>query len=260
MITTAKHLALIGGIMLLIAGCSGGGGTKRQAPPVAPEPPPTMPEPPPVTPEPGKSEDELRQEYAAHPEFQNQPALEQVNAHYAYARGATGEGVVIGIIDSGVDAGHPKLAGKVLPDSYHLSGYDPDYNSCAMRDPDGPCPFGEGPPGHGTMVGGVIAASRQAEAVNGAGTGVAIHGVAFDAKLVSVGIPFGEPPEFYDPIDLSSPGVFRSSDQEFAAIAGRINPGVTAVNLSFGLSGNIEDYTVFYQLSGSLICSIMPDI
>ena len=205
--------------------------------------PPVAPEPPPVTPEPGTSEDELRQDYAAHPEFRNQPALEQVNAHYAYARGATGEGVVIGIIDSGIDAGHPKLDGKVLPESFHVAGYNPDYGSCALREPDGSCSPEAGPPSHGTLVGGVIAASRQAEAVNGSGSQSAVHGIAFDAKLVSVGIPFGEPPEFYEPVDLSIPGTFGSTDREFAGIAQTLNPGVTAVNLSFGFSGNIEDYT-----------------
>ena len=202
-----------------------------------------MPEPPPVTPEPGKSEDELRQEYAAHPEFQNQPALEQVNAHYAYARGATGEGVTIGIIDDGIDANHPKLEGKVLPESYHVTGYNPDYGFCAMRGPDGYCSLDGGPPAHGTLVGGVIAAHRQPQPGDDTGAEGAIHGVAFDARLISVGIPLGEPPEYYDPIDLGGPGSFGPVDQEFAEIARTLNPGVTAVNLSLGYPGNIESYT-----------------
>ena len=52
--------------MLLITGCSGGGGTKSQSPPATPQPPPVMPEPPPVTAEPDESEAELRREYAGH--------------------------------------------------------------------------------------------------------------------------------------------------------------------------------------------------
>ena len=229
--------------MFLITGCSGGGGTKRQEPPVTPEPPPTMPEPPPVTPEPDKSEAELREEFAAHPEFRNQPALEQVNAHYAYARGATGDGVTIGIIDDGIDPGHPKFEGKLHPESYHVTGYNPDYSFCAMRDPDGYCSLESGPPAHGTLVGGVMTANRQTDPVEGSGSELAVHGVAFDARLISVGIPVGEPPEFYEPIDLGSPGVFGSTDQEFAEIAKMLNPSVTAVNLSLGFPGNIEGYT-----------------
>ncbi len=229
--------------MFLITGCSGGGGTKRQEPPVTPEPPPTMPEPPPVAPEPDKSEAELRQEYAAHPEFRNQPALEQVNAHYAYARGATGEGVTIGIIDDGIDASHPKFEGKVLSESYNVAGYNPDYSFCAMREPDGSCSLEGGPPAHGTLVGGVMTANRQTDPVAGSGNELTVHGVAFDARLISVGVPVGEPPEFYEPIDLGNPGAFGSTDREFAEIAKTLNPAVTAVNLSLGFPGNIEGYT-----------------
>ena len=202
-----------------------------------------MPEPPPVTTDPVESESELRQEYAAHPEFRNQPALEQVNAHYAYARGATGEGVTIGIIDSGIDAGHIKFDGKVLPESYNVAGYNPDYSFCAMREADGSCTFEGGPPSHGTLVGGVMAANRQTDATNGTGSEFAVHGIAFNAKLFSVGIPFSDPPDYYDPIDLSLPGFLSSTDLEFAEISNRLNPSVTAINLSFGYFGNIEDYS-----------------
>ncbi len=228
--------------MLLITGCSGGGGTKSQSPPATPQPPPVMPEPPPVTAEPDEAEAELRREYAGHPEFRNQPALEQVNAHYAYARGATGEGVTIGIIDSGIDPGHTKFAGKLHTDSFNVAGYDPDYSFCAMSEPDGSCSLDAGPPSHGTLVGGVIAANRQTDATNGTGSEFAVHGIAFDAKLFSVGIPFGDPPDYYDPIDLSLPGSLGSTDLEFAEISKRLNPSVTAINLSFGFFGNIEDY------------------
>ena len=240
-----KYLVLLGSIVFLIAGCGGGGssgGVRPQSPSVTPEPPPTTPEPPPVTPEPDTSESELRQEYAAHPEFRNQPALEQVNAHYAYARGATGAGVTIGIIDSGIDPGHTKFEGKLHPDSFNVTGYNPDYSFCAMREPDGSCSFEGGPPSHGTLVGGVMAANRQTDATNGTGSEFAVHGIAFDAKLFSVGIPFGEPPDYYDPIDLSQPGSLSSTDLEFAEISNRLNPSVTAINLSFGFFGNIEDY------------------
>ena len=202
-----------------------------------------MPEPPPVAPDPVESESELRQEYVAHPEFQNQPALAQVNAHYAYSRGATGEGVTIGIIDGGIDAGHPKFEGKLLPESYNVAGYDPDYSFCASREPDGSCTLEAGPPSHGTLVGGVIAANRQANPGAGTGSEFSIHGIAFDAKLFSVGIPFSDPPDFYDPIDLSLPGALGSTDQEFAGISNRLNPSVTAINLSIGFFGNIEDYS-----------------
>ena len=244
-----RFVILIASAFFFLAGCSGGGSGVRQdsSPPVTdppagmPDPSPTTPEPPPDMPDPGTQESELRQEYAAHPEFRNQPALEQVKAHYAYARGATGEGIVIGIIDDGVDPGHPEFEGKLLPESYHLDGYNPDFGFCASRDADGACV--EGPPSHGTLVAGVMAAHRQTAAEENVDNGVSIHGVAFDADLVSVGIPLGDPPDHYEPIELGSPGGLLSVDQEFAGIAETLNPSVTAVNLSFGFSGIIDDYT-----------------
>ena len=51
----------------------------------------------------GKTYEELKQEYEDSPEYQNQYGLALINASSAYARGATGEGILIGIMDSGVD-------------------------------------------------------------------------------------------------------------------------------------------------------------
>ena len=92
--------------MLLITGCSGGGGTNSQSPPAAPQPPPTMPEPPPVTAEPDEAEAELRQEYAGHPEFRNQPALEQASTLSYFMDGVR-------------NAGNIKTQ-KLFPDSHRI--------------------------------------------------------------------------------------------------------------------------------------------
>ena len=42
-------------------------------------------------------------------EFLNQPGLAAIGAHWALARGATGAGVLVGQIDSGVDHTHPEM-------------------------------------------------------------------------------------------------------------------------------------------------------
>lgn len=75
----------------------------------------------------------------------------------------TGTGVTIGIVDTGIDASHPDLAGKVVAQANCVNG---------------PCRDGaaEDVDGHGTAVGGVAAAT--------AGNGTGIAGVAPDAHIV----------------------------------------------------------------------------
>ncbi len=55
-----------------------------------------------------------------------------------------GEGVVVGLVDSGVDAGHPDLMGSVLPGA----SFNGATSQGGRTDPDG----------HGTHMAGIIAA------------------------------------------------------------------------------------------------------
>ena len=234
---SAIHLALIAALVFLLAGCSGGSGGNVRPAPVEPEAPaPTEPEPP--RPAPALTESELREEYAAHLQFQNQRALEQVNAHYAYARGATGAGVTIGIIDDGVDPDHPALAGKLHPESYYTDGYSPDFNACDIRAADGAC-LDEGP-AHGTYVAGIMAGRRNENTNVTTGDFPPVHGVAFDAEVFSVGIPLSDAPDFYEPVTPAGLGAF---DSDLADLIDSISADVTVLNLSIGLPGNIEAYS-----------------
>jgi type VII secretion-associated serine protease mycosin len=61
---------------------------------------------------------------------------------------STGEGVIVGVIDTGVDGGHPDLAGRLLPGLDLSFRQRPD----ALEDLDG----------HGTAMAGLIAAHGQA--------------------------------------------------------------------------------------------------
>ena len=96
------------------------------------------------------------------PFFDDQWNLAQIRAPEAW-ESATGAGVTIGIVDTGVDAGHPDLRAKI------------DLMATCIG---GPCVDGSAADGHGhgTVVAGIAAA------VTGNGRGVA--GVAPDARLI----------------------------------------------------------------------------
>ncbi len=80
----------------------------------------------------------------------------------------TGAGVVIGIIDDGLQHSHPDLAPHYRPqDSYDFNGRDPD--------PEPPAYFGDD---HGTACAGLAAAAG--------GNGIGVAGVAFEAGLAGL--------------------------------------------------------------------------
>ena len=100
------------------------------------------------------------------PGYDRQWALTQIHAPEAWTR-ATGAGVRIGIVDTGVDLAHEDLGGRVVA-----------HTSCVGSGGDPACGRGPGQDdnGHGTFVAGVAAAST--------GNGVGIAGVAPAAELV----------------------------------------------------------------------------
>ena len=208
------------------------------------------------TPDPA-TEERRRGEYASHEEFRNQYGLVRIKAHYAYARGATGEGVTLGIVDSGVDPDHPKFEGKL--EASYVGDYDPDFSTCDEVGPDGACLSALG---HGTLVAGIMAAARHRTPDAGAAGGPAIHGVAFDARVISVGVGSRDLEEVIDEIVAEYPedptpeqiaelqarvlDVEAQLERELERDTGiafvRLNGRVTAVNCSFGLPGNIEHF------------------
>ncbi|MDQ2826220.1 MAG: S8 family serine peptidase, partial [Actinomycetota bacterium] len=131
-------------------------------------------------------------------QFDRQWALAQIRAPQAWAR-STGSGITIGIVDTGVDAGHPDLVGKVLATADCLG------RPCVLSSPGDPH-------GHGTIVGGIAAAVTN--------NGIGIAGVAPDARLVVARV-------------LNGNGEGRAGDIN-NGIRWVVDQGARVVNLSLG--------------------------
>lgn len=104
------------------------------------------------------------------PQFNLQTGLVKVRAPQAWQEGATGQGVVIAVIDTGVDYTHPDLTDTASKKSNIISGYN------AITRQTGP-EAAQDDHGHGTTVAGVIAAQNNHKGIVGA---------AYNAKVMPI--------------------------------------------------------------------------
>ena len=165
----------------------------------------------------------IAQQHLADSEYQTQSALERINAHQAHASlevilgsgTKPGEGVTIGVIDSGVDLNHPELAGARLTETL-LQGV-PDETA---NDPRG---FS-----HGTAVTSVIAAQPNNQNFIGLA-----WGADFKVFAAAVQRP-GSYPGGYDPTTFDWSAAYRTV----------LASGVDIVNASYAVPRLfIENYT-----------------
>ena len=135
-------------------------------------------------------------------DFAKQWSLAKIGAPEAWAH-STGQGVRVGIVDTGVDLNHEDLAGRVV-ESTSCVGAAGDPAKCKGSAQDDQ--------GHGTHVAGIIAANKD--------NGLGIAGVAPDAQLVVAKA-------------LSAAGAGTEEDIN-AGIKWVVDHGARVVNLSLG--------------------------
>ena len=121
-----------------------------------------------------------------------------VNAPFAWRSGWTGRGVLVGVIDTGVDENHPDLAGRIIAQRDFIGEGVGDFH------------------GHGTHVAGIIAGSGMA-------SGGKYKGIAHEANLLIAKA-------------LGTDGVGLTS-QIMAAMEWLVSQGARIINLSLGLEG-----------------------
>ena len=264
---TACAIVMMLGIGLLATGC-GGGGTKSSppvpqamgTPPPPPAPPPVPTAPPlpnvaeqPLLPSPaqGLSALELETFYRDHllRDFIATSGLSgrfgflvqfgQINLPRAYANlyisgGADaaarpGNGVTIGFIDSGLDTGHPAFDNKRMTVEY-FGGASADSDLDELS--------------HGTAVASVAAGvPRDNVAKLPTHIGDAnFEGIAPGANIRMLAIPLGDPPDQIAAPTASDLPSLRVDPTPFRA-ALQADRGVDILNLSFGISSNIQDYS-----------------
>lgn len=177
-------------------------------------------------------------DFAAHPEYSGGEvpegfanwALAAVNAADAYARiveqtqsvTAPGDGVTVGVIDTGIDLGHWEFDPARVTEASAGTAYE-----------DGSL-FS-----HGTAVASVVAARRDPNNVPDNLRGFNFHGIAWGVRLKMFPIRLGRGGSApYTPVDLSL------LDDSGSSILYRtaLSEGLDMLSLSFGVKGLIEQY------------------
>jgi len=201
-----------------LAACAGGGGggasPPAPPPPILPPPPPPPPPPPTSPPPPPPSFFETR-EYTGDLFSTNRSThVELIGASTAYSRGATGEGIVVAVIDTNVTSTITELSGQII------GNHDVNAGTRLSTDID--------TDGHGTMVASVIVAKKD---------NIGIHGVAYEAKVLA--------------IRADRPGTCQETGEDegcrfsdsslINAINYAVANGAKIINMSLGAEGNISN-------------------
>lgn len=227
----------------LVSACVGGGGagSRSQHQPPAPQPSP----PPQVCVQtilgcltPNNYEEErqsIENRHNAKDDFKNQWGLARIRADRAWAQleleygigTAPGSGQTVGLVDSGIDTGHPVFDGKTVTEEF-LDGAADETGTRTS---------------HGTTVA-AVAAGRPSAAHTAEVR--AARGVAWGADVAMFAIPLGPGGDMYNPVSLNS---LANNDGDFGAVIDRVlawSSGTRTldfVNMSIGFKGIVDQYS-----------------
>lgn len=189
-------------LSLALAACGGGGGGGGGGITTPPAPPPPVAPPAPPPPPPPSIPSESAREYTRN------WGVTDTKAYAAWKEGATGRGITVAVIDSGIEKDHPDLAANVSAASTDIIA---GRNELASDDR------------HGTRVASVIAAPY-----NNFGT----VGIAFNSTILSIRA------DVSDCTDPDDDVCFKGSDLA-RAITYAVNNGARIINLSLGGEGRL---------------------
>jgi len=147
----------------------------------------------------------IQEDYVMNIDVQERPVLGALGGELqALSRNSTGAGVLIAVVDTGVDYTHPDLGSGFGPGYKVVGGHDYVDNDNDPADVDG----------HGTHIAGIIAANGK------------FSGVAPDAKILAYRV-------------VNSRGSVRTSDVSIA-IDRAVKDDAKIINLSLGSTNNID--------------------
>lgn len=201
---------------VLLAGCGGGGGVQSTPTPVptpAPTPTPTPSPVPTPTPTPAPTPTPTPTNFITS-EYNRSDGPAYHGAITAWQQGATGKGVTLAIVDTGIDTANTEFAGRISSASADVAG-----TRGLVGEDD-----------HGTQVALVAAAAR-----NNSG----VMGIAFDATIQ---ILRADTPGSCTDTTSDEPGCSFSDSNIALGVDRAVSAGARVINLSLG--GSAPDATL----------------
>jgi len=162
--------------------------------------------------------------------------LNRINAPEVWNQGITGQGIIVAVLDTGVDLKHPDLAKNIWVNRGEIpnngidddkNGFVDDVNGYDFSDDDAdPSPnLDEEGSAHGTHVAGTIAALRNGATTDINGKQYDMTGVAYNAQIMPLRVLYG------------LGGGARFEDPVAAGIDYAVANGARVINLSLSYPG-----------------------